>query len=708
MKSATFFVLALLAYASAEVAPEDFFDSEDAVESPEVEFDVPELMDNVPEDETDVEETEPVDDEPEPEDRDIGDELDLESQDLESQDLESQESQDELESEAEEEINEESELPETDDSEDEVAEVDSETEMPQKHFRRAAASCAAKVAFYRNNRIRGDRRRAKERAIIAHIRRLITRLGNQKESSEADVEIAEQFALLETATEEQRKHAETHGRGGVLSLLHPILRKLAREAAHERRIEAAWAKKCDYYCNKAVRHREAAVRRARNIERRAAAQVRTHARLHNLAVGKYRGSVSAYKRETVAFAKTQRARNNELKLLKALFAKLTQLERVKTESTTADVQEADQNQENMGAQAFQNEMVSQLTSLSAMSGSSPAFVEAMNELQRRHPKLRRVRYLLNKIRADIHKEIRVARAKLAATRRSMERARRVMHSRARVLRSKRLHHARTVRARKHRQRQLHRAHLNCAKITGYKAPATRRRTSRRKTNKYLPAHGREKVAVFSHASDGFLRAKPWNHAPQRAVTIMFWARTTQRNPGTVFSYATRHGDNELLVYNTHKLALYVGQQARNLGFGISDGKWHHVAVTWQSSNGRWVSYLDGRRKSSGQGLRKGFKIRRGGSLVLGQEQDSHGGRFDKNQALKDGGLARLAVFERVLSARQIAQYMRRAFDGSEAGLVLGMRFTGSNPAVDFSPFHARFHAHQVKYKADRFRNGKPQ
>ena len=34
---------------------------------------------------------------------------------------------------------------------------------------------------------------------------------------------------------------------------------------------------------------------------------------------------------------------------------------------------------------------------------------------------------------------------------------------------------------------------------------------------------------------------------------------------------------------------------RNAGFGSTDGQWHHIAATWESSTGIATLYLDGRK-----------------------------------------------------------------------------------------------------------------
>lgn len=56
-------------------------------------------------------------------------------------------------------------------------------------------------------------------------------------------------------------------------------------------------------------------------------------------------------------------------------------------------------------------------------------------------------------------------------------------------------------------------------------------------------------------------------------------------------------------------------------------------------------------------LKKGYTIRERGTLVLGQEQDSVGGDFDKKQSLK-GMLSNVNVWDRVLSATHIKDMSR--------------------------------------------------
>lgn len=56
---------------------------------------------------------------------------------------------------------------------------------------------------------------------------------------------------------------------------------------------------------------------------------------------------------------------------------------------------------------------------------------------------------------------------------------------------------------------------------------------------------------------------------------------------------------------------------------MTDGKWHHVCVTWSTRDGVWEAYQDGAKKGSGQNLASWHPIRAGGTFILGQEQVGH-------------------------------------------------------------------------------------
>ena len=94
----------------------------------------------------------------------------------------------------------------------------------------------------------------------------------------------------------------------------------------------------------------------------------------------------------------------------------------------------------------------------------------------------------------------------------------------------------------------------------------------------------------------------------------------------------------------------------------NDGRWHHICVTWTNSNGGWHIYKDGVLHHHSINFRRGYTIKSKGSLVLGQEQDSLGGKFDSNQRFL-GLLTGVNVWKTVLSASVIRNLSRSCFHG---------------------------------------------
>ena len=91
---------------------------------------------------------------------------------------------------------------------------------------------------------------------------------------------------------------------------------------------------------------------------------------------------------------------------------------------------------------------------------------------------------------------------------------------------------------------------------------------------------------------------------------------------------------------------------RQTSVTANDGVWHHICVTWESSSGSWKFYKDCKLKQEGTDFKRGYTIKEGGTLVLGQEQDSVGGDFDSDQSFQ-GKLSNVNVWDKVLPATQI-------------------------------------------------------
>ena len=144
--------------------------------------------------------------------------------------------------------------------------------------------------------------------------------------------------------------------------------------------------------------------------------------------------------------------------------------------------------------------------------------------------------------------------------------------------------------------------------------------------------------------------------PTTSITTEFWIKTSDSSDG-ISSYATTSSDNTWLVFNSSNLTIYRGAVSTASGVAVNDNVWHHVAVTWQSSDGNVRVYKDGVSSFSGT-LATGTSIGGAGSLVIAQDQDSVGGSFDSTQAL-GGTLDEYAVFNRVLSPTEVSDHYKR-------------------------------------------------
>ncbi|TNN37137.1 Pentraxin-4 [Liparis tanakae] len=174
------------------------------------------------------------------------------------------------------------------------------------------------------------------------------------------------------------------------------------------------------------------------------------------------------------------------------------------------------------------------------------------------------------------------------------------------------------------------------------------------------------------------------------LSVCLWLRVEEASHvGTLLSYATDVDDNQLVLYGRNSSASssssrpsYASSPSPSLDFVIGDpvyrrlsasalldARWHHLCAAWSSIQGRFWHYIDRRLASSGSNFRKGWEIPGGGSVVLGQEQDSVGGGFDPAEGFV-GQVAGFRVWNRVLSPAEVDGVAEGR--GVPRGVVLGM------------------------------------
>ncbi|CAJ1062151.1 C-reactive protein-like [Xyrichtys novacula] len=143
-----------------------------------------------------------------------------------------------------------------------------------------------------------------------------------------------------------------------------------------------------------------------------------------------------------------------------------------------------------------------------------------------------------------------------------------------------------------------------------------------------------------------------------AITVCHRSFTDLKRDHSIFSLATPSNINAFLIFwdaaNKEMEAHVKDTKAEFAGLDYKPNMWHSICTTWESSTGLTQLWFNGRptiRKttSSGSSISGTFII------VLGQEQDAHGGGFDVNQCMI-GMMSDVHIWDHALSACEIHKY----------------------------------------------------
>ncbi|MBN3285759.1 NPTX2 protein, partial [Polyodon spathula] len=140
-----------------------------------------------------------------------------------------------------------------------------------------------------------------------------------------------------------------------------------------------------------------------------------------------------------------------------------------------------------------------------------------------------------------------------------------------------------------------------------------------------------------------------------AFTVCMWLKSsTTRGIGAPFSYGVPGQANEIVLieWGDNPIELLINDKVAQLPLSVSDGRWHHICITWTTRDGFWEAYQDGEKLGSGENLAPWHPIKPGGVIILGQEQDTVGGRFDATQAFV-GEMTQFNIWDRVLKAQDV-------------------------------------------------------
>ncbi|XP_013843645.2 neuronal pentraxin receptor [Sus scrofa] len=141
-----------------------------------------------------------------------------------------------------------------------------------------------------------------------------------------------------------------------------------------------------------------------------------------------------------------------------------------------------------------------------------------------------------------------------------------------------------------------------------------------------------------------------------AFTVCMWLRSRSggTGQGTPFSYSVPEQANEIVLLEAghDPMELLINDKVAQLPLSLKDSGWHHICIAWTTRDGLWSAYQDGELRGSGENLAAWHPIKPHGILILGQEQDTLGGRFDATQAFV-GDIAQFNLWDHALTPAQV-------------------------------------------------------
>lgn len=101
--------------------------------------------------------------------------------------------------------------------------------------------------------------------------------------------------------------------------------------------------------------------------------------------------------------------------------------------------------------------------------------------------------------------------------------------------------------------------------------------------------------------------------------------------------------------------------------------WHHICILRGKNSGSLLFYKDGLLKEYDLKFRRGYTIKEGGTLVLGQEQDSVGGRFQAHQSFQ-GMLSSVNLWDYMLLPKDIPAMSASCLNGNDGNIYKWLDF----------------------------------
>ncbi|XP_028985204.1 serum amyloid P-component-like isoform X1 [Betta splendens] len=144
-----------------------------------------------------------------------------------------------------------------------------------------------------------------------------------------------------------------------------------------------------------------------------------------------------------------------------------------------------------------------------------------------------------------------------------------------------------------------------------------------------------------------------------SVTVCHRSFADLTREHALFSLSTSSISNDFMIqWDDKNKEIEPHIRDQKVEYGGQDFKlnmWHSVCTTWDSSSGLVQVWIDG-QPSVRKYIISGSSISGSTIIILGQEQDSHGGGFDINQSFV-GMMSDVHMWDYVLSSCEIQKYV---------------------------------------------------
>nr|AFA37827.1 CRP [Apodemus draco] len=162
--------------------------------------------------------------------------------------------------------------------------------------------------------------------------------------------------------------------------------------------------------------------------------------------------------------------------------------------------------------------------------------------------------------------------------------------------------------------------------------------------------------VFPKQSDtSYVSLEAESKTPLNAFTVClhFYTALSTARSFSIFSYATNKSSNDILIFWTKDKGYNFAVGGPEVLFTVSEIPQAptHICASWESATGIVEFWVDGKPKTR-KSLNKGYTVWTNASIILGQEQDSYGGRFNAKQSFV-GDIGNVNMWDFVLSPEQI-------------------------------------------------------